>query len=144
MNVPPRFRRRSTATCASRSIVCATISPRTICSVKFFEPIRITGPVRRDAAVAATTSSGTAGPAESRCGRPDDRQQRIQNQDEDRDARAETANERQRQQEPEHCEAWNRLDDVRQPDDWCADARTARRENPGRDADENRDGGRRD
>ena len=41
MNVPPRFSRRSTRNGVCVSIVCATISPRMICSVKFFEPIRI-------------------------------------------------------------------------------------------------------
>src|SRR5918996_24349 len=60
MNVPPRFRWRSTLTCASRSSVCATISPSTICSVKFLEPTRTTSP--RD----PTFASAPAAPAAER------------------------------------------------------------------------------
>ena len=36
--VPPRLKRRSTRQVPLRSIACATNSPSTICSVKFFEP----------------------------------------------------------------------------------------------------------
>ena len=40
MKVPPRFSRRSTRMPRASS-VCASISPRRICSVKFFDPTRI-------------------------------------------------------------------------------------------------------
>ena len=62
-------------------------------------------------AVPASTSDRIDA-ADAGDGRPDDRQQRVEDQHDDRDARAEAADERQRQQEAEHRQARDRLHDV--------------------------------
>ena len=62
MNVPPRFRRRSTGIPRDSS-VCASSSPRRICSVKFLDPIRIVAGLPRHAAaihIVAATAAMTA------------------------------------------------------------------------------------
>ena len=76
--------------------------------------------------------------AHARDRRPDDRQQRVEDQHDDRDARAEAADQRQRQQESEHRQAGNRLDDVGEPDERRAQPRPPRGEDAERHADRDR------
>ena len=73
ISVPPRFSRRRTGRPVSRSIVCATISPRISCSVKFFEPTTIAlrgprGQARRfRRARPATMAAATVSAARREC-----------------------------------------------------------------------------